>query len=226
MPAFVLVQGTEGKLRPIDDALECQLNSAYSTTLHLQLQDTDFVTALALEISKRVCQGRQRCGSGRWVGKCLDLSKAYKQLPVHPSHRDLAVIFYKSPEGSRPTKQMNEPQSCWTYLDGATRRQALRRLSPFTDCSDTPVAILQDVSSCKPVQTSSDGAWKNRQTRNTSGGIGAVVVDQATDTRRVLSGEVPCELAELWSESVGLQAICEVELLAVVALLIQALVSE
>ncbi|CAJ1406642.1 unnamed protein product [Effrenium voratum] len=172
-------EGTEGKLRPIDDALECQLNSAYSTTLHLQLQDTDFVTALALEISKRVCQGRQR---------------------------------------SRPTKQMNEPQSCWTYLDGATRRQALRRLSPFTDCSDTPVAILQDVSSCKPVQTSSDGAWKNRQTRNTSGGIGAVVVDQATDTRRVLSGEVPCELAELWSESVGLQAICEVELLAVVAL--------
>ena len=33
------------------------------------------------------------------MGKCLDLSKAYKQLPVHPSHRDLAVIFYKSPEG-------------------------------------------------------------------------------------------------------------------------------
>ena len=92
---FVLVQGTEGKLRPIDDALECQLNSAYSTTIHLQLQDTDFVTALALEISKRVCQGRQRRGSGRWVGKCLDLSKAYKQLPVHPSHRDLAVIFQR-----------------------------------------------------------------------------------------------------------------------------------
>ena len=46
------MQGTEGKLRPIDDALERQLNSAYSTTIHLQLQDTDFVTALALEISK------------------------------------------------------------------------------------------------------------------------------------------------------------------------------
>ena len=44
------------------------------------------------------------------------------------------------------------------------------------------------------------------------------MVDQTTDTRRVLSGEVPCELAELWSEAVGLQAICEVELLAVVAL--------
>ena len=45
-----------------------------------------------------------------------------------------------------------------------------------------------------------------------------MVVDQATGARRVLSGEVPCELAELWSESVGLQAICEVELLAVMAL--------
>ena len=51
-----------------------------------------------------------------------------------------------------------------------------------------------------------DGSWENG-----AGGIGAVVVDQATDTRRVLSGEVPRELAELWWEAVGLQAICEVE---------------
>ena len=37
-----------------------------------------------------------------------------------------------------------------------------RRLNPCTDCSDTPVVILQDVSSCKPVQTFS-GAQKIAQ---------------------------------------------------------------
>ena len=32
------------------------------------------------------------------MGKCLDLSKAYKQLPVKPEHRDLAVVHFKSPD--------------------------------------------------------------------------------------------------------------------------------
>jgi hypothetical protein len=33
------------------------------------------------------------------LGKCLDLSKAYKQMAVHPDHRHLAVIFYHDLEG-------------------------------------------------------------------------------------------------------------------------------
>ena len=31
----------------------------------------------------------------QWLGKTLDLSKAYKQLPILPEHRDLAVVFFR-----------------------------------------------------------------------------------------------------------------------------------
>ena len=35
----------------------------------------------------------------QWLGKTLDLSKAYKQLPILPEHRDLAVVFFRDREG-------------------------------------------------------------------------------------------------------------------------------
>ena len=91
---FVLVQGAELKLRPIDDCLEAQLNKGFTSTSYLKLQDIDYVVGLSLKIAEAVMSGGQRHGSGNWQGKCLDLSKAYKQLAVHPSHRHLAVIFY------------------------------------------------------------------------------------------------------------------------------------
>ena len=86
---FVIEQGA--KLRPIDDGLEAQLNSAYTSTIRLDLQDADYVSALTLELGKT--KGLD------WVGKTLDLSKAYKQLPIKPSHRDLAVVFFRDKEG-------------------------------------------------------------------------------------------------------------------------------
>ena len=48
---FVLVQGAEGKLRPIDDCLEAQLNFAYTSTSYLKLQDVDYVSGLASRIA-------------------------------------------------------------------------------------------------------------------------------------------------------------------------------
>ena len=36
----------------------------------------------------------------QWLGKCLDLSKAYKQMAIHTSHRHLAVIFYHDHRGA------------------------------------------------------------------------------------------------------------------------------
>ena len=96
---FVLVQGAENKLRPIDDCLEAQLNYAYTSTSYLKLQDVDYVSGLALRIASSVVQGKQKHGSGRWRGKCLDLSKAYKQMGVLPAHRYLAVIFFHDLEG-------------------------------------------------------------------------------------------------------------------------------
>ena len=97
---FVLVQGSaEMKLRPIDDCLESQLNQAYTSTSYLKLQDLDYVTSLALRIAEAVSENRQKHGSGRWLGKCLDLSKAYKQMGIDPEQRHLAVIFFTKADG-------------------------------------------------------------------------------------------------------------------------------
>ena len=71
MRRFVIEQGS--KVRPIDDWLEAQLNAAYTSTIRLDLQDADYVVALTLELGKT----RDLC----WVGKTLDMSKAYKQGP-------------------------------------------------------------------------------------------------------------------------------------------------
>ena len=89
MRRFVIEQGA--KLRPIDDGLEAQLNSAYTSTIRLDLQDADYVVAMALKLGKH--KGLN------WVGKTLDLSKAYKQLPIKPGHRDLAVVFFRDSQG-------------------------------------------------------------------------------------------------------------------------------
>ena len=96
---FVLVQGAELKLRPIDDALECQLNQAFTSKSYLKLQDIDFVVGFAMTIAQKVESGKQAFGSGQWLGKCLDLSKAYKQMAILPAHRDLAVIFFVDSQG-------------------------------------------------------------------------------------------------------------------------------
>ena len=91
---FVLVQGAEGKLRPIDDCLEAQLNFAYTSVSYLKLQDVDYVSGLALKIAAAVSKRSSTSGESAWLGKCLDLSKAYKQMGVLPDHRHLAVIFF------------------------------------------------------------------------------------------------------------------------------------
>lgn len=97
---FVLVQGAEMKLRPIDDCLEAQLNFGYTSTSYLKLQDIDYIAGLVLKITRAVSSGQQRFGSGRWQGKCLDLSKAYKQMAVLDEHRDLAVLFFHDASGN------------------------------------------------------------------------------------------------------------------------------
>ena len=89
MRRFVTEQGA--KLRPIDDGLEAQLNSACTSTIRLDLQDADYVVALSLEL------GKSR--NLEWLAKTLDLSEAYKQLPIAPGHRDLAVVFFKDKNG-------------------------------------------------------------------------------------------------------------------------------
>ena len=97
---FVLVQDGGNKLRPIDDALEGQLNAACCTSIQLELQDADYVTSQALFVARRIAESNGVRVKGPWMGKCLDLSKAYKQVGVHNDHRDLTVILVPKADGS------------------------------------------------------------------------------------------------------------------------------
>eukprot|EP00435_Cladocopium_sp_Y103_P027118 s386_g6.t1 len=97
---FVLVQGAEMKLCPIDDCLEAQLNHAYTVSSYLKLQDIDYFAGLALRISENLTERVGGPGLEQWLGKCLNLSKAYKQMAVHPDHRHLSVIFYHDSGGA------------------------------------------------------------------------------------------------------------------------------
>ena len=89
---FVLFQGSNQKVRVIDDAKESAVNSAYSSTVKLQLQDVDYAAAMALGAMKEV--GLSTSDALDWLGKTFDLSKAYKQLAVLPEHQLHAVVGF------------------------------------------------------------------------------------------------------------------------------------
>ena len=65
---FVLVQGAELKLRPIDDCLEAQLNRGFTSTSYLKLQDIDYVIGLSLKIAEAVVSGKQKHGTAPETG--------------------------------------------------------------------------------------------------------------------------------------------------------------
>ena len=94
---FILLQND--KYRPIDDCAECQLNDGYSSTFKLRLQDADYFACLVLNICKRILASSSRDDLAEWSGKCLDLSRAYKQLAILPEHVDLAVCLVHTREG-------------------------------------------------------------------------------------------------------------------------------
>ncbi|CAE7383189.1 unnamed protein product [Symbiodinium sp. CCMP2456] len=94
---FIIQQGD--KYRPIDDCCECQLNEGYSSTFKLRLQDADYFACLAMDVCRRVVSNPSRQDLKGWSGKCLDLSRAYKQLAILPVHVDLAVCLTHTKEG-------------------------------------------------------------------------------------------------------------------------------
>jgi len=94
---FIIQQGD--KYRPIDDCCECQLNEGYSSTFKLRLQDADYFACLAMSVCRRVVSNPSRLDLKEWSGKCLDLSRAYKQLAILPAHVDLAVCMTHTKDG-------------------------------------------------------------------------------------------------------------------------------
>ena len=111
---FLILQGTDPKTgapkpRVIDDAKESMINSAYTALELLALHDLDYVSGLAGFIGRVISMGpsfRHVLSSGEVLqgvvhpaygprpkvrGRCLDLSKAYKQVPISSKSLPLGV---------------------------------------------------------------------------------------------------------------------------------------
>ena len=116
---FVIIQN--GKPRVIDDLKESCVNSAYTAVDRLALHDIDFVASIAFLISRLCNQDAQNFslpledGSlmkgtvhrdfrshAAWSIRCLDLAKAYKQVPVSEAWRRFAVLVLHDPSTGQP----------------------------------------------------------------------------------------------------------------------------
>ena len=113
-PRFILYQGEERKIRAIDDCKRSGVNSSYTTNFKLQLLDVDVLACLLACTAESLASRKvlfslssgetlasdihPAVASDSWQGRTLDLSKAYKQLAIHPTSRRLCVIGYRLDE--------------------------------------------------------------------------------------------------------------------------------
>ena len=109
---FALHQGTpeNPKVRVIDDCRRSGLNSAYTTTNKLELLDVDVLACALMAIANAHFTGWVDLGEGetgklaapinavaktmQWQGRTLDLSKAYKQVPLNENAQAMCVLGY------------------------------------------------------------------------------------------------------------------------------------
>ena len=114
---FLLLQGAELKPRVIDNLKESAVNAAFGSTSYLALQDVDFVGGFVSFIARVLASGPDieiRLNSGgalvgrihpsfnarpSLVGRAVDLSKAYKQVALHPESRKHSVLGVKKKQG-------------------------------------------------------------------------------------------------------------------------------
>lgn len=110
---FLLLQGEEQKPRVIDDLKASGVNAAFGSTSYLNLQDADFLSCFLMFLSKSLATGEVvtpnsivRNLNSAWYdhsgfqGRGVDLSKAYKQVSIHPSARRHAVIAVRQSSGA------------------------------------------------------------------------------------------------------------------------------
>ena len=114
---FALYQGEEREIRIIDNYRDSGVNAAFSSTSYLALHDTDFVigflrffmwvagdsTEVVIPMSDgTVLRGRWHKSLGSkpmLLGRCVDLSKAYKQVAVATESLKHGVLGYRTENG-------------------------------------------------------------------------------------------------------------------------------
>lgn len=118
---FAILQG--GKPRIIDDLKESGVNKAYTAVDRLALHDIDYVCSFCHFIISILQRSRAsgmvdvqlRDGTllqrslrpdfnldESWKGRCVDLSKAYKQIPVGTASRPFCVLIVHHFETGKP----------------------------------------------------------------------------------------------------------------------------
>ena len=113
---FLLLQGESAKPRAIDDGKTSGLNGAYTQSNKLVLQDLDAYVALCAFAGRCIHDGRVEVtlqtgeklagkvspdfnGALDWKGKCLDLEKAYRQVPVSTDSLRCSVALVHNTDG-------------------------------------------------------------------------------------------------------------------------------
>ena len=114
---FALYQGEERKIRIIDNYRDSGVNGAFSSSSYLALHDTDFVIGFlrffmwvvgnGFEVlvpmsDGTVLRGQWHASLGpkpKLLGRCVDLSKAYKQVSVATESLKHGVLGYQAEAG-------------------------------------------------------------------------------------------------------------------------------
>eukprot|EP00435_Cladocopium_sp_Y103_P062657 s123_g24.t1 len=114
---FLLLQGEEGKERIIDDHRRSHVNAAYASRSYLELQDVDVLAALLTLLMKLLHGGptvelalsdgtvlsghlsNMAKSKAKLVGRCFDLSKAYKQMAVSCDSLRYSVLGARDSKG-------------------------------------------------------------------------------------------------------------------------------
>ena len=113
---FLLLQGEANKPRAIDDCKTSGVNNAFTQNNKLVLQDIDSFVSLAAYVGSCIRGGKVVMSSSEtetttsdlhpdfggsilWKGKCLDLEKAYRQVPVSHSSLSYSVALVHTVEG-------------------------------------------------------------------------------------------------------------------------------
>ena len=108
------------KLRVIDDAKQSGFNAAFQRTCEASLMDLDALTSVMATIAKAMVDGEYQgvplhpdVKTGQWLGRTLDLTRAYKQLAISPESR--RVEFSPPGRGLPCSRSCGSPGPCTSY---------------------------------------------------------------------------------------------------------------
>ncbi|CAE7659309.1 unnamed protein product [Symbiodinium necroappetens] len=144
---FVLFQGAEQKARPIDNCLESQLNAGYSASIHLRLQDSDYIASMALHVAKAISEGRAaviiKGASRSWA--MHELARLFSELDSqYPSMWWVCRVPSFSNPGDAPSR--GHGSEAMTAV-GASKVQRFSRLDELSErlCAFKRASVIRGV---------------------------------------------------------------------------------